>query len=128
MKRYLLTTAVAALFGVIGGAALAQNRGANYKFDDHARQTTMDWYNQHKDHPPAGFREQDRLTPEQEARLHEGAVLDPELRRQVHTPPSDLRRRLPPPPPGHRYVSLGFHIGLIDRKNQVRDVIHVHER
>lgn len=71
MNGYWLATAgVTTILTFIGSAALTQdgrqarddqNRGANYKFDDHARQTTTDWYNQHKDHPPAGLRNQDRL-------------------------------------------------------------------
>jgi hypothetical protein len=130
MKRNRTATAGVAVFlTFIGSAALGQERRQdNTRFDDHARQTTTDWYNQHKDHPPAGFRDRDRLSPDQESRVREGAVLDPELRRQVHNPPADLRRRLPPPPPGHRYVTFGFHVGLIDRGYNVKDVIHVHDR
>jgi hypothetical protein len=34
---------------------------------------------------------------------------------------------LPPPARNHRYVTIGGHIGLIDNKNQVKAVIHVHD-
>jgi len=79
-----------------------QNRGSDAKFDDRARQTANDWYNQHRDRPPAGFRQQDRLSADQESRLREGVVLDPDLRRHVRNAPADLRRQLPSPPPQHR--------------------------
>jgi hypothetical protein len=41
------------------------NQGA-MQFDDHARQTTRDWYNQHQSRPPAGLRSRDRLSADQE--------------------------------------------------------------
>jgi len=37
------------------------------RFDDHDRQVSRDWYNNHHDHPPVGLRERDRLTPEYES-------------------------------------------------------------
>ena len=100
---------------------------ASTQFDDHARQTTHDWYNQHQSKPPAGFRTQDRLSSEQESRLQPGKRLDPDLRQREHPLPRDLSRQLPPPPPQHRYVAIGGHVGLVDSVNQVlRDVIHLH--
>lgn len=141
MKAHrFLTAALTALFAFAGTAAVAQDRPQNRdenrndqsrqghtQFDDKDRQATTDWYNQHKDHPPAGLREQDRLSTDEEARLHQGAVLDPELRKKVHNVPSDLKRRLPPPPSGHRYVAIGVHVALVDHGNQVKDVIHLHD-
>lgn len=103
-----------------------QNAQGHTQFDEKDRQTTTDWYNQHKDHPPAGFRSQDRLSTDEESRLREGAVLDKDLRRKVHPVPTDLGRRLPPPPSDHRYVAIGGHVGLIDNNFQVKAVIHLH--
>ena len=80
---------------------------------------TREWYNQHRDHPSTGFRNQDRLSAEQESHLREGSVLDKNLRK-VHSAPSDLTRRLPPPPRNNRYVSIGGHIGLIDNNYNVK--------
>jgi Ni/Co efflux regulator RcnB len=96
------------------------------QFDDKDRQTTTDWYNQHKSHPPAGLRNQDRLPPNQESQVREGAVLDRNMRKRVHPIPQDLGRQLPPPPSDHRYVAVGGHIGLIDNNFQVKAVIHLH--
>ena len=124
MKTLRLTIAAAAVLAFSGAMALAQNHD---RFDDHDQQVTRDWYNQHKDHPPVGFRTEDRLSAEEEARLQEGAVLDRNLRRRVHTAPHDLVRQLPPPAHGHRYVAIGGHVGLIDNKNRVKAIIHLHD-
>ena len=98
------------------------------QFDDHARQTANDWYNQHQDRPPIGLRPQDRLSADQESRLQPGKPLDPDLRQRVHSVPSDLSRQLPPAPPNHRYVAIGGHVGLVDQRTQtLRDVIHLHK-
>jgi Ni/Co efflux regulator RcnB len=131
MKTHqLLTATAAAILALTGSAALAQDRGnqqGHTQFDEHDQQATRDWYNQNQAHPPAGLRNQDRLSADEESRLHEGAVLDKGLRRKVHPAPPDLSRRLPPPPSDHRYVVIGGHVGLIDNKFQVKAVIHLHD-
>ncbi len=104
-----------------------QNRQNQAQFNDQDRQNAADWYNQNKSHPPAGFRDQDRLNSDQESRLREGAPLDKDLRKKVHPAPPELTRRLPPPPPAHRYVAIGGHVGLIDNKFQVKGVIHLND-
>ena len=121
-KLRLAIGAAAVLFAISGAVALAQDR-----FSDHDQQVTRDWYNQHKDHPPVGFRNEDRLSAEEEARLREGAVLDKDLRRKVHPAPRELTRILPPPARNHRYVAIGGHVGLIDNTNHVKAVIHLHD-
>ena len=131
----LLAATVATILALTGSAALAQDRGqrggqnqqSHTQFDEHDQQVTRDWYNQNQAHPPAGLRNQDRLSADQESRLNEGAVLDKDLRRKVHAAPPDLSRRLPPPPSDHRYVAIGGHVGLIDNKFQVKAVIHLHD-
>jgi Ni/Co efflux regulator RcnB len=127
-SKLVLCAAVTALLAMTGSSAVAQdrNRASHDKFDDHDQQVTRDWYNQHQSHPPAGFRDKDRLSPEEEGRLREGQRLDPAFRNRMHAVPSDLGRRLPPPPPRHRYVSIGGHIVLVDHDNTVRSVIHLH--
>ena len=132
MRIHSLATIIAtALLVLSPSAAFAQDRRdqrdqGHTQFDDKDRQTTSDWYNKNKDHPPAGLRSQDRLSSDQESRLREGAVLDQDLRRRVHPVPEGLRRRLPPPPRDHRYVAIGGHVGLIDNHYQVKAVIHLH--
>jgi len=134
-NNWLAIVATGALLAMSGSAAVAQdsrqqggqNRAGNTQFDDHAQQVARDWNNQHQKKPPAGLRSQDRLSAEQESRLHEGAVLDKDMRRRVHPAPRELERQLPPPPSNHRYVAIGGHIGLIDNSYQVKAVIHLHD-
>ena len=121
--------ATALLFVATSGTvAVAQDRGqGNTRFSEHDQQVTHDWYNQHQANPPAGFRKQDQLSADQESRLHEGAVLDKDLRSKVHPAPRDLYRQLPPPPSKHRYVAIGGHVALIDNSYNVKAVIHLHD-
>jgi Ni/Co efflux regulator RcnB len=133
MKTYSLASA-AAILALSGIVAVAQDGGqrgdrnrTTTQFNSHDQQVTRDWYNQQKDHPPAGLRTEDRFTPEQESRLHEGAVLDRDMRRQMHPAPPELARQLPPPPSHHRYVAIGGHIGMIDNGYHVKAVIHLHD-
>ena len=107
-------------------AAAAQAQG-HTQFDENDRQKATSWYDQHKAHPPTGFRNQDRLNADQESRLREGAPLDRDLRRRVHPAPDDLRRQFPDPPPDHRYVAIGGHVGLIDNNFKVKAIIHLHD-
>jgi Ni/Co efflux regulator RcnB len=134
--RWWVTAGAVLILASSGTAARAQDRRqqdrndrnqAQSQFDEVERQATRDWYNQHQSHPPAGLRNQDRLSPEQEDRLRPGAQLDPDLRNRVHTAPKDLRRRLHRPPKHQRYVTIGGHIGIIDQTNHVLDVIHLHD-
>ncbi len=127
MKLYACVLASAVLMFAANLAVYGQERGAHTQFDDHDRQVTTDWYNQHKDHPPAGLRPQDRLSPDQERRLEPGRPVPSDLRRREHAVPADLAHRLPPPPPKSRYVAIGGHVGLVDQATQLlRDVIHLH--
>ena len=123
-----LTLAFLASSGTPVHAQDRQNRNQGHtQFDERDRQVTQDWYKQRQNTPPAGFGNQDRLSPEQERRLEPGTQLDPELRRRVRPAPSDLRRRLPKPAKHHRYVTIGPHVGIIDQNYRVRDVIHLHD-
>ena len=130
-----MAATTAAILALTDSAALAQDRGqrngqnqqGHTQFDEHDQQVTRDWYNQNQAHAPAGLRNQDRLSTDEESRLREGEVLDRNLRRKVHAAPPDLARRLPPPPSDHRYVAIGGHVGLIDKNYQVKGVIHLHD-
>jgi Ni/Co efflux regulator RcnB len=126
MKTLKLAIAAAAVLAVSGAMALAQERNHD-RFDDHDQQVARDWYNQHKDHPPVGFRHEDRLSADEEGRLREGVVLDKHLRHRVHAAPHDLVSQLPPPARGHRYVVIGGHVGLIDNRNHVKGVIRLND-
>jgi hypothetical protein len=94
------------------------------RFDDHDRQVSRDWYNQHQNHRPKGLRDRDRMSPQYESQLREGYVLDRDMRRRIHSLPADYYRQLPPAPRGYRYVLLDGHACLIDNDYRVHDVIH----
>jgi len=127
MKTRSLAVAIVATLALSGLALAQESRDRSTgRFDDHDQQVTKDYYNQHKDNPPAGLRDRDKLSPSQESNLHEGGMLDRETRRQVHPAPPELTRQLPPPPVHHRYVAVGGHIGLIDNNYNVKAVIHLH--
>lgn len=110
--------------------AVAQDRGQRNgqqgQFNEHDQQVAHEWYNKRQSNPPAGFRNSDRLSSDQESHLREGAVLDRDLRGRVHPAPRDLSRQLSPPPPNHRYVGIGNHVALIDNGYHVKAVIHLH--
>lgn len=108
-----------------GNSRNSQNDRDHPAFTDHDQKVSHDWYNQHRSNAPAGFRDRDKLSPDQESRLRPGAVLDPDLKRQTHPVPRDLSRQLPPPQTNHRYVAVGGHIATVDNHNRVQDVIHL---
>jgi Ni/Co efflux regulator RcnB len=123
MKPRHLYAAVFVVAFLVTTGALAQHT----QFDAHDRQVTNDWYKQNQSHPPVGFRNQDRLSAADEARLQPGRALPSNLRRKTHTVPVKLRRQLPPPPAHHRYVAVGQHVALIDDVSHiVRDIIRTH--
>jgi hypothetical protein len=103
-----------------------QNRQGQTQFNTQDRQATSDWYKQQQAHPPVGFRKQDQLSPTLEALLQIGSKLDPKLQKLVRPVPATLNRRLTPAPPNYRYAAVGGHVALLDKQNQVHDVIHVH--
>src|SRR5450755_2907768 len=89
------------------------------RFDERDQQTTRDWYTQHRDHPARGFREEDRLSADDEARLQEGAPLDRSFRRRTYSVPSDLSGNLPRAPRGYRYSVIGGHVVMVDSNRRV---------
>jgi hypothetical protein len=54
-----------------------------------------------------------------------GYVLDPEMRRMSRPVPEDLLYQLPPCPRHYRYIEIGDHILLVDRRYRVHDLIHL---
>jgi Ni/Co efflux regulator RcnB len=120
--------AAAALLALSGCVATARDDRPRYaRLDDRDEQVTRTWYHHHRDNPPAGLRNEDRLSADEESRLREGAVLDERLRGKMHAAPGELTRQLRPPARNHRYVMIGGHVGLIDNKNEVKSVIRVYE-
>lgn len=127
MKNYIRSAAcIVALVVATAGVAQDRSRQDHTQFNEHDRQVTQDWYKQHQNNAPRGLRSQDRLSSEQERRLQTGRPLDRDLQKRTYAVPSDLRRHLPAAPRNHRYVTIGGHVVLVDRRNVVRDVIHIH--
>jgi hypothetical protein len=93
------------------------------QFTTQDRQAASDWYGTHQTNPPKGFRQQDRLSSDQESRLQVGSKLDPDLQKITRTVPSDLKHKLATPAPGYRYLTVGGHVTLLDKQNQVHDII-----
>jgi Ni/Co efflux regulator RcnB len=97
----------------------------HHKFDDHDREVTRTWCVEHRDRLPVGFRPEDRLAPEFEARLKVGVILDAHLRGQIYPVPSSLVRLLPPPPVSSHYIAIGGHIGLLDASRRLQDLLPI---
>jgi Ni/Co efflux regulator RcnB len=126
MKTRISTVGLIIAFLVAtAGIAQTHDRQDRTQFNDHDRQVTQDWYKQHQRNAPRGLRSQDRLSAQQEARLQRGRTLDADLRKHSYAVPSDLRRHLPPAPRGHRYVSIGGHVVLVDGRNVISDFIRI---
>jgi Ni/Co efflux regulator RcnB len=132
--RWITAAAIAvALVAVSGRVAIAQDRGQeharntqqDHRFRDQDRQATDEWVRQHQKRLGAGWRQQDRLSPDLQGRLRAGERLDPELRRHMHPVPADLVRRYGPAPRGYRYVVIGGNVVLIDDGYQVHDLFGV---
>ena len=95
----------------------------HHKFDDHDREIAQSWCTENREHLPAGFRPDDRLAPELDARLRIGSVLDVDLRSRIHPLPDDLLKRLPPPPVDLRYVAIGGHVAIVDAVHRLHDLL-----
>ena len=96
-----------------------------HRFNDDERRQAREWHEHHRDHPPAGFRREDRLRDEDDRRIREGFLIDRDFRKHVHPLPDDLFRRLPPPPRGYRYYVIGGHVVEVDGGWHIADVIHL---
>jgi len=91
------------------------------RFNDHDREYARDYYRHHR----GEFRYREHWGPDYEARMHEGYVIEPEMRGWVRPAPYGLVRSFGPPPPGYRYVMVGGHVVLIDRDYRIHDTIHL---
>jgi len=94
-------------------------------FVDQDRQATRDWYQQHQRDLGPGWRDQDRLSPEQQGHLRPGEVLDPQLRGQISWVPPELAARYRPAPPGYRYAVIGGNVVLLDDSYRVHDTFSI---
>ena len=95
------------------------------RFRDEDRRATDDWYRQHHQQAPAGWRDQDRLPPSMQDRLRPGRPLDQDLRSRMQPLPSELSRRYAAPPRGYRYAVIGGNVVLVDDGYVVQDVFTV---
>lgn len=101
------------------------NREHHTTFNDQDRQVTRDWYQQHRRKLGRGWRERDRLTPDQERWIQPGLRVDPRLRRQMYWVPNDLSRRYGPAPRGYRYAIIGGNLVMLDNNYLVHDVFRI---
>ncbi len=130
----LVAICAVALIGLFGVLILAQGHARNgadrtrdqhTRFDARDREIVGEWYKNHQDDLPAGFRAEDRLTPNSESSLRVSEALDPSLRSMVRPVPSDLLEKLPPPARDYRYAALDGHLLLLNEKTwNVSDVLH----
>ncbi|HUX67187.1 MAG TPA: hypothetical protein VMV31_06840 [Terriglobales bacterium] len=136
MKTWQRSLALPTLLALaLGLGAAAQGRGRGHEgdhgrgwgrhFDRHEREAIHHWQDEHREHPPLGFRAQDRLPPGLESRLRIGMVLEPELRRRMRPVPRGLLVLLAPAPRRYRYVVIGDHICLVGRGDRLDDVLHL---
>jgi Ni/Co efflux regulator RcnB len=105
--------------------AQAQNHQDEARFQDKDRQAARDWYQHHRENPPEGFRQSDRLDSSMESHLRVGVVMDNDLRHRIHPVPADLLATLPPPPAGYRYEVVGGQIVLVDSGWRIHDIINI---
>ena len=125
--RWFIVAAFAATLGCITATGvLARDRHEHRRFDDHDREVTHRWYEDHRDHLPHEFEAREHWRPAWEGRIRAGLIIAPALRVYVYPPPPALLALLPPPPPRYRYVVIGDHIVLIDDGWHIYDVIHFH--
>ena len=136
-SRWIVIALVASLLTFVSGAVIAQEHHEQTKhehhwdkdhpvFDDHEREVVRGWWSNHRDHPPVGFRDGDRLPGGWEARLQVGFELDSDWRHRLQPVPVDLDADLPVPPEHFHYYVLGGHIVLVDQRNwHVADVINI---
>ena len=99
----------------------------SYAFNDHDRDATRAWYDDHRDSLPPGLAKKDRLPPGLERQLAERGTLPPGLQKNIMPVPRDLEQRLPPPPAdcGCRHVIIGGNVVLLNKKtNYVYSVLH----
>jgi len=123
LLMFAATPSARAASGQAGEQAKTDQKSTQTQFTAQDRQATSDWYGQHQANPPAGFRQQDKLTADQDSRLQVGSKLDPDLLKLAHAVPSDLKVKLATPAPGYRYASVGGQVTLLDKQNQVHDII-----
>jgi Ni/Co efflux regulator RcnB len=127
-KQSLIVCAMAAVLALAGCATSVHDGRRQYdRFDDHDRQVTQDWYNDHRIHEGGKFRYTDRFSAEEESQFREGTVFDDGHRRRARAAPKELTRQLPRPPRNHRYVEIAGHVVLVDQTNHVKAIIHLHD-
>lgn len=125
MTRRWTIALIGALLSLTTLGAQGRSREApgHNKFDDNDRKVAHEWSEQHRNKPPKGFRDRDRLEQQHETLLREGYVLDQGFRDRIRPLPPGLR--LAQPPRQQRYVVIGGHVVLIDRGYRVHDVLHL---
>lgn len=137
--RLLLAACVTVLFASFGICGATAQTEANHaqapmghehkwnmdhpQFDEHERAVTRDWYRDHREHLPPGFRDRDMLTADMDKQLQPNFMLTTDFRKRAFPVPGDLYKQLPVPPPGYHYKVIGGRLCLVDPDWRVHDVI-----
>jgi hypothetical protein len=139
--RWVMATCMTLLFAFAGSAVLSQDRAPDRndqklsqnrkrqnhtKFDDYDLQVMRDWYNQPRGKVLAGLRDENRGTPDVDARFQIGSAQDAYLRTNPHPAPIEFWHRLTSSPRSYQYVAIQGHVAAIDDNYQdVNDLIHL---
>ena len=105
----------------------AENR-VDARFNQQDREAVWHWYQDHKDSPPAGVRDKDRLNEEQDRQIQRGTVLDRQWHDKLHDVPGSLKKHLRPAPHGFEYKLIGGHLVMVDKDDdQIVDEVRVYD-
>jgi len=118
MNARHLTTAVLALGILASSGAALRGQSITFSFGDRDRQAMREWYRDHATGPE--FRR--RWDRSWDDRVRVGLVLGPDLQAWARPVPPDLYGRLAPLPRGFRYMIVGDHVVVVDRRWRIRDV------
>lgn len=133
--RWVLIVLAAALMVFVSNAAFAQdNNTDNDKkwdnlhpmFNQHEHEVITKWWAEHRDKPPTGFRDEDKIPADWEPQLVPGFVLDNNWRARMHHLPGSLIFHLRRPPIPYIAYVIGGHIVLVNHTEwRVSDIINV---
>src|ERR1700739_757893 len=123
----------AAVLGICCAPAFgAQNQDPGYQerhrdevrrhFTDHDRRILNAWYRDHADRFASESREGRGNNEDLARRLHPAPVRDDDMRGWARPFSDQLAGRLDLLPPSWQYLRVGYHVCIVDRDGNIRDV------